>query len=152
MGLIDLVITIWLFLLLAFSIYLDTRRPMSRKFRYKYRVKDDSIFRKIIKFKDKEDYPCNYFKVVPLYIFLLLAIVSSIILIADISLGGIISQIVSDDLLIIIELGIIFTSVAYFLFICILWEIVDYKASKSNEDEKMKQKIIRSMRNYSKKS
>ena len=89
---------------------------------------------------------------VPLYIFLLLAIVSSIILIADISLGGIISQIVSDDLLIIIELGIIFTSVACFLFICILWEIVDYKESKSNEDEKMKQKIIRSMRNYSKKS
>ena len=33
---------------------LDTRRPMSTKLKYKYKVKDDSIFRKIIKFKDKE--------------------------------------------------------------------------------------------------
>lgn len=56
----------------------DTRRPMSTKLKYKYRVKDDSIFRKIIKFKDEENNPCNYFKVVPVYVFLLLAILSLI--------------------------------------------------------------------------
>ena len=63
MELLYLVGTIWSILLVTFAMCLDTRRPMSTKLKYKYKVKDDSIFRKIIKFKDKEHYPCNYFKI-----------------------------------------------------------------------------------------
>ena len=76
MELLYLVGTIWSILLITFAMCLDTRRPMSTKLKYKYRVKNDSISRKIIKFKDKEHYPCNYFKIVPVYVFLLLAILS----------------------------------------------------------------------------
>ena len=53
MELLYLVGTIWSILLVTFAMCLDTRRPMSTKLKYKYRVKDDSIFRKIIKFKQK---------------------------------------------------------------------------------------------------
>ena len=49
MELLYLVGTIWLILLISFAMCLDTRRPMSTKLKYKYKVKDDSIFRKIIK-------------------------------------------------------------------------------------------------------
>ena len=56
MELLYLVETIWSILLVSFAMCLDTRRPMSTKLKYKYRVKDDSIFRKIIKFKDKEHF------------------------------------------------------------------------------------------------
>ena len=45
MELLYLVGTIWSILLITFAICLDTRRPMSTKLKYKYRVKDDSIFR-----------------------------------------------------------------------------------------------------------
>jgi hypothetical protein len=79
MELLYLVGTIWGLLLLTFVMCFDSRRPMSTKLKYKYRVKDDSIFRKIIKFKDKEHYPCNYFKIVPFYVFLLLSILSLIL-------------------------------------------------------------------------
>ena len=68
MELLYLVGTIWSILLISFAMCLNTRRPMSTKLKYKCRVKDDSIFRKIIKFKDKEHYPCNYFKIVPFYL------------------------------------------------------------------------------------
>lgn len=53
MKLLYLVGTIWSILLISFAMCLDTRRPISTKLKYKYKVKDDSIFRKIIKFKDK---------------------------------------------------------------------------------------------------
>ena len=83
MELLYLVGTIWSILLVTFAMCLDTRRPMSTKLKYKYRVKDDSIFRKIIKFKDKEHCPCNYFKIVPFYVFLLLAILSLFLLLGE---------------------------------------------------------------------
>lgn len=91
MNLLYLVVTIWSILSVTFSMCLDTRRPMSTKLKYKYRVKDDSIFRKIIKFKDKEHYPVNYFKIIPFYVFLLLAILSSILLFVDIFTNGFIT-------------------------------------------------------------
>ena len=50
MKLLYLVGTIWALLLLTFVLNFDTRRPISTKLKYKYRVKDDSIFRKIFKF------------------------------------------------------------------------------------------------------
>ena len=54
MELLYFVGTIWSILLITFVMCLDTRRPISSKLKYKYKVKDDSIFRKIIKFKDNE--------------------------------------------------------------------------------------------------
>ena len=71
MELICLTGMIWVILLVTFVMCLDTRRPISTKLKFKYRVKDNSIFRKIIKFKDKKYYPCNYFKIVPFYLFLI---------------------------------------------------------------------------------
>ena len=130
MELLYLVGTIWSFLLLAFAMNFDTRRPMSKKLKYKYRVKDNSIFRKIIKFKDKENYPCNYFKIVPIYVFLLLAISGLIILLVDIFTNGFISSVVDKEVFTMAAICIIVISIVYFLVIIIWWEIVDYSEFK----------------------
>lgn len=50
-----------IFLFYGFAINSPGVRPSSTKIRYKYRVKDNSIFRKIIKFKDEKFHPRNYF-------------------------------------------------------------------------------------------
>lgn len=130
MELLYLVGTIWSFLLLAFAMNFDTRRPMSKKLKYKYRVKDNSIFRKIIKFKDKENYPCNYFKIVPIYVFLLLAISGLIILLVDIFTNGFISSVVDKEVFTMAAICIVVISIVYFLVIIIWWEIVDYSEFK----------------------
>ena len=136
MELLYLVGTIWSILLISFAMCLDTRRPMSTKLKYKYRVKDDSIFRKIIKFKDKENYPCNYFKIVPFYVFLLLAILSLILLFIDIFTNGVIINAVSKKVFIITTLCIFGISTLYFLVVVIWWEIVDYNEFKFTKEEK----------------
>ena len=135
MELLYLVGTIWSILLISFAMCLDTRRPMSTKLKYKYRVKDDSIFRKIIKFKDKENYPCNYFKIVPFYVFLLLAILSLILLFIDIFTNGVIINAVSKKVFIITTLCIFGISTLYFLVVVIWWEIVDYNEFKFTKEE-----------------
>ena len=43
MELLESVVAICSFLLLSITINFDTRRPMSTKLKYKYRVKDNSI-------------------------------------------------------------------------------------------------------------
>ena len=120
MELLYLVGTIWSILLISFAMCLDTRRPMSTKLKYKYKVKDDSIFRKIIKFKDKEHYPCNYFKIVPFYVFLVLAILSLILLLVDIFANGVITNVVSAKVFIITMLCVFGISIIYFLVI-VVW-------------------------------
>ena len=143
MELLFLVGTMWLLLLLVFAINFDTRRPLSTNLKYKYRVKDNSIFRKIIKFKDKENYPCNYFKIVPIYIFLLLSIISLILLFVEIFSGGIVTNIVSKKIIIIITSCILVISIIYFLIINIWWEIVDYKEMKFTKQENNELKKIK---------
>lgn len=143
MNLLYLVVTIWSILLVTFSMCLDTRRPMSTKLKYKYRVKDDSIFRKIIKFKDKEHYPVNYFKIIPFYVFLLLAILSSILLFVDIFTNGFITNVVPEKVFIIVILCIYGISILYFLVIVIWWEIVDYNEFKFTKEEKKELKQLR---------
>ncbi len=143
MELLYLVGTIWSLLLLTFAICFDTRRPMSTKLKYKYRVKDNSIFRKIIKFKDKEHYPCNYFKIVPFYVFLLLAILSLILLFVDIFADGFITNVVPKEVFTIIMICILVTSILYFLVIIIWWEIVDYNEFKFTNEEKEELKKFR---------
>lgn len=147
-----LVGTIWSLLLLTFAMCFDTRRPMSTKLKYKYRVKDDSIFRKIIKFKDKEHYPCNYFKIVPFYVFLLLAILSLILLFVDIFANGFITSVVPKEVFIIVMLCIFIISIIYFLVIIIWWEIVDYNEFKFTKKEKEELIQLRKFRKESKRN
>lgn len=143
MNLLYLVVTIWSILLVTFSMCLDTRRPMSTKLKYKYRVKDDSIFRKIIKFKDKKHCPVNYFKIIPFYVFLLLAILSLILLFVDIFTNGFITNVVPEKVFIIVILCIYGISILYFLVIVIWWEIVDYNEFKFTKEEKEELKQLR---------
>ena len=150
MELIYLVGTIWSILLVTFAMCFDSRRPLSTKLKYKYRVKDDSIFRKIIKFKDKDHCPCNYFKIVPFYVFLLLAILSLILLLVDIFAKGIVTNAVPAKVLIIIILCIFSISIIYFLVIAIWWEIVDYNEFKCTKEEKEERKQLRKLRKENK--
>lgn len=143
MELLYLVGTIWSILLISFAMCLDTRRPMSTKLKYKYKVKDDSIFRKIIKFKDKEHYPCNYFKIVPFYVFLVLAILSLILLLVDIFANGVVTNVFSAKVFIVTMLCIFGISIIYFLVIVVWWEIVDYKEFKFTKEEKEELKQLR---------
>ena len=152
MELLYLVGTIWSILLISFAMCLDTRRPMSTKLKYKYKVKDDSIFRKIIKFKDKEHYPCNYFKIVPFYIFLVLAILSLILLLVDIFANGVITNVVSAKVFIITMLCVFGISIIYFLVIVVWWEIVDYNEFKFTKEEKEELKQLRKFRKENKKN
>ena len=141
--LVYLVVIIWSLLFLTFVMCLDDRRPASTKLRYKYRVKDNSIFRKIIKFKDKKYYPCNYFKIVPFYVFLLLAILSLILLFTDIVSNHFITNNVPKEVFIIIMICISVLSILYFLVITIWWEIVDYHEFKFTKQEKEELKKLR---------
>lgn len=152
MKLLYLVGTIWSILLVTLVMCFDTRRPMSTKLKYKYRVKDDSIFRKIIKFKDKEHCPCNYFKIVPFYVFLLLGILSLILLFIDFSANGLISNILPEKVFIIVMLCIIGISILYFLVIVIWWGIVDYNEFKFTKEEKEGLKQLRKLRKENKKN
>lgn len=152
MELLYLVGTIWSILLISFAMCLDTRRPMSTKLKYKYKVKDDSIFRKIIKFKDKEHYPCNYFRIVPFYVFLVLAILSLILLLVDIFANGVITNVVSAKVFIITMLCVFGISIIYFLVIVVWWEIVDYNEFKFTKEEKEELKQLRKFRKENKKN
>ena len=152
MELLYLVGTIWSILLVTFAMSLDTRRPMSTKLKYKYRVKDDSIFRKIIKFKDKEHCPCNYFKIVPFYVFLLLAILSLILLFVDIFSNGFVTNIVPKKVYTIVILCISGVSILYFFVIAIWWEIVDYSEFKFTKEEKEELKQLRKFKKENKKN
>ena len=150
MELLYLVGTIWSILLITFAMCFDTRRTISTKLKYRYIVKDDSIFRKIIRFKDKEHYPCNYFKIVPFYVFFLLAILSLILLFVDIFANGFITSIVPKEVFTITMLCILGISILYFLVIIIWWEIVDYNEFKFNKEEKEELKQLRKSRKESK--
>ena len=152
MELLYLVGTIWSILLISFAMCLDTRRPMSTKLKYKYKVKDDSIFRKIIKFKDKEHYPYNYFKIVPFYVFLVLAILSLILFLVDIFANGVITNVVSAKVFIITMLCVFGISIIYFLVIVVWWEIVDYNEFKFTKEEKEELKQLRKFRKENKKN
>ena len=145
MELLHFVTTIWLFFFLTLVVNYDTRNPMSAKLRYKYRVNDDSIFRKIIKFKDKKHYPCNYFKIVPIYVFLLLSIIGLLLLSVDIFCNGIITNTVPEKAFIIIMVCIISISILYFLSITIWWAIIDYNEMKLTKEEKQDLKRLRNL-------
>ena len=107
---------------------------------------------KIIKFKDKEQCPCNYFKIVPFYVYLLLAILSLILLFVDIFANGFITNVVPGKVFIIVMLCILGISILYFLVIVIWWEFVDYNEFKFTNEEKEELKQLRKFRKENKKN
>ncbi|MBQ7389797.1 MAG: hypothetical protein IJW02_01675 [Clostridia bacterium] len=133
-------------LMLTFAEYLDTRRPMSSNIKYKFRVKDDSILRKIIKFKDKEYYPCNYFKIVPIYIYLIITTFSIALLLFDSVTNGVISDVVPDNVFLILSLCTFLVYLVYIVVVLIWWEIVDHNEFKFTKEEKDKLKQLRKLR------
>lgn len=124
-----------LLLLMAFACQFDTRRPTSTRLKYKYRVKDNSILRKIIKFKDKQFYPANYFKIIPIYLYIIFSIISFVFLIIDISTNFCISN-TYQSVLIIVGFCIIATSLLYTITMIIWWELIDYLERKKPKEEK----------------
>lgn len=132
-------------LMLTFAEYLDTRRPMSSNIKYKFRVKDDSILRKIIKFKDKAYYPCNYLKIVPIYIYLIITTFSIALLLFDLITNGVISDVVPDNVFLILSLCTFLIYLVYLLIIIVWWEIVDYNEFKFTKEEKKKLKQLRKL-------
>lgn len=128
-------ITNILLLMMSFACNFDTRRPASERLKYKFRVKDDSIFRKIIKFKDKRFYPCNYFKIVPIYIYIMLSFFSFVFFIIDIVSGYYLSN--NYQIAVLLSFSIIVgISIIYVIVIIIWWELVDYKESRFTKEEK----------------
>ena len=144
--------TVCILLALALATCYDTRRPMSTKIKYKFRVKDDSIFRKIIKFQDRKYFPCNYFKIIPVYVFLLLAISSLILLSIDLFTSGLITKILPENFFTIAAVCVLVISILYELTILIWWEIVDYNEFKFTKEEKEELKRLRNMRKGNKKN
>ena len=108
--------------------------------------------RKIIKFEDKENYPCNYFKIVPFYVFFLLAILSLILLFVDMFAEGLITNVISGRVFKIIIIFFFGISILYFLVIVIWWEIVDYNELKFTKEEKKKLKQLKKIRKENKKN
>lgn len=133
-------------LMLTFAEYLDKRRPMSTNIKYKFRVKDDSVLRKIIKFKDKAYYPCNYFKIVPIYIYLVITTFSIVLLLFDLVTSGVISSVIPDNILLILSLCTFLIYLVYLLIVIVWWEIVDYNEFKFTKEEKDKLKQLKKLR------
>lgn len=146
-----LVVSLGATLLWALAFHSDTRKPISTKFRYKYMVKEDSIFRKILKFKDEEYYPCNYFKIVPIYIYLILLIISICLFIFDMFLGGYINDLISENDFLLISLILNGLYLIYYTIIVAWWEIkdsLDMRFTKEEKEELKKLRKLRKMRKH----
>lgn len=126
MGFNYLLFTSIVLLILSVVFNYDDRRPSSEKTKYKFRIKDNSIFRKIIRFKDKRYSPCNYFKIVPIYVFSLILILSSILYVIDLCVNKTISNYLGR-ITVFVPLCLSLVYYIYLFTIIIWWEIVDYK-------------------------
>ena len=143
MGLIYCVISFIALLIMSIVFNYDDRRPSSTEIKYKFRVKDNSIFRRIIKFKDKPYSPCIYFKIVPIYIYSLFTILSLGLFLVDFLTNNILSSFLGDKAII---LGCATVLGLHFLYLSVLiiwWEVVDNKEMKLTKKEKNKFKNAR---------
>lgn len=137
---VSLILTFLGLLLLAIAINYDDRRPISAKIKYKFRVKDNSFFRKIFKLKDKPESPYNYFKIIPIFIFLVCLIISFILFLIDLFSNKIISNSINDNFIDICCGLIIVIYYLYLVIIILWWEIVDGKEMKLTKEEKQELK------------
>ena len=143
-------ISAWLVFLLTIAENLDKRRPMSSKIRYKFRVKDDSVLRKIIKFKDQVYYPCNYFKIVPIYVYLILSLISSLLVVTNALTDGVIAKLISENIFLYTSIAFFVVYLLYFLVVNIWWEIEDYKEMKLTKEEMKELKQSRRLKKWRK--
>ena len=124
-------------------VYHDTRTPMDTRVIYKYRVKDNSIFRRIIPFKDKPYYPCCYLKVVPIYIYFCIALLGWLFFAMDVLGEGIITKIVTANVQLVMIMAVVGVYFLYFISVTIWWGIIDYKLTRFTEEEKAEFKNLR---------
>lgn len=144
---LGIIISICGILLFAIAFNYDTRRPVSAKLRYNFRIKDDSFLRKIIKLKDHGRYPCNYFKIIPIYLDLLLLIISAILALIDLLCKGIISKYISEIISIYVSLSLIVVHILYYVIITIWREIVDCNEMKFSREVKEAKKCAKKSKN-----
>lgn len=119
-------------------------QAISKKFIEKYRVKDNSILRKILHLKDKKGCVYNYFMVVPMCIFLLLSIITLIIIIVDLASNHSVTNTISENIFLYSSAVLIGINILYYLIIFIWQGIAEYKESKPNKQQiKQEAQIIK---------
>ena len=126
-------------------VYQDTRTPMDTRLLYRYRVKDTSILRRIIPFKDKPHYPCCYFKVVPIYVYLCIALIGWILWAIDAFGKGVLSEILTQNVILLATIVNLGVYILYFVSLTIWWAVVDHKLMKT-EQEKSRTKSTKNRR------
>ncbi len=147
MSLYALVAEIWLLFLIALIMYFDFRRPLSTYLRNKCRVKDNSILRKVLKCKDRENNPCNYFKIIPVCIYFILGLISVILLVINLATGGLILSKLGETVFQIIAGVLVGISLLYVVGIIIWWDVVDAKYCKmSKEENKVLKDVIKKIK------
>lgn len=110
--------------ILFFAEYYDNRRPLNSWWRHKFKVKENSFLRKIFRLKDNAYYPCNYFKVIPVYISTF--ITSVILLITIVVILYNINILITKKFLFIFAIIYYAIVIIYLLFLILWWEILDY--------------------------
>ena len=127
-------------------VYYDTRTPIDTSLLYKYRVKEKSVFRKIIPFKDKPHYPCCYFKAAPVYVYLCITLLGWLLLAIDMFVKGCVTKFITNDILLIMTMAMYCVYFLYFISITIWWGIVDHKLMRFTKEEKAELKRLRKSR------
>ena len=135
-----------LILIFTVFVYRDTRTPIDTRLLYKYRVKDDSIFRRIIPFKDRPHYPCCYFKVIPIYLYLCIAILGWLLSAIDVIGKGFITNLVHSDMLLFLTIATYCVYFLYFISVTIWWGVIDHRLTKITTEEKGELKQLRKTR------
>lgn len=127
-------------------VYCDTRTPIDTRLLYKYRVKDKSILRTIIPFQDKPHYPCCYFKVVPIYVYLCITILGWLLFAINILGKGIVTNLIPDVVLLPMTITLYCVYFLYFIVITIWWGIIDHRLTRFTAEEKAELKRLRKSR------
>lgn len=127
-------------------VYRDTRTPIDTRLLYKYRIKENSILRIIIPFQDKPHYPCCYFKVVPIYVYLCITILGWLLFTMNILGKGVVTNLIPDVAILIMTIALYFVYFLYFIAITIWWGIIDHKLTRFTAEEKAELKRLRQSR------
>lgn len=127
-------------------VYRDTRTPIDTRLLYKYRIKDKSILRIIIPFQDKPHYPCCYFKVVPIYVYLCITILGWLLFAINVLGKGIVKHLIPDVVLLSITIALYCVYFLYFIAITVWWGVIDHRLTRFTADEKAELKRLRKSR------
>lgn len=137
-----------LIFIFTLCVYQDTRTPMDSRLLYKYRVKDDSVLRKIIPFKDKPYYPCSYFKVMPVYVYLCITLLGWLLFAIDMFGKRCVTKLATDDIWLILTMAMYGVYFLYFVTVTIWWGIADWKLTRMTKEEKTEMRKLRKSRKW----